>query len=321
MATLKVFATDYNNIRDKVEALLGTTGIASRGYGQELVSTPVFQGSPITKADWDNLSYDIINLKTHQDGVLPPIILLTPGEPIQKGLGFPNNNYDLLAEQADTVRFNIGSGRSILTEREVQTRVGSWNKQATAQLIVTFGSANEARYFFNSGGEIRFSSSRTGGTVTPQNSAWSSLLTTIGTQSFKAGSSVGSGLTGLTFYSLTSTPTIFYERAATSSYIDNLFRIKAKCDIADNSVGGATILTFDIFWNDTYVDPDTLVPPVDPPGSQPDFGNTDVVDGTLSISINELRATGSMVPESPVRTFDITPPSYSLSSISVTNNT
>ena len=42
MATLKVFATDYNNIRDKVEALLGTTGIASRGYGQELVSSPVF---------------------------------------------------------------------------------------------------------------------------------------------------------------------------------------------------------------------------------------------------------------------------------------
>lgn len=321
MATLKVFATDYNTIRDKVEALLGTTGIASRGYGQELVSSPVFQGSPIAKADWDNLSYDIINLKTHQDGVLPPIILLTPGEPIQKGLGFPNNNYDLLAEQADTVRFNIGSGRSILTEREVQTRVGSWNKQATVQLVVTFGSANEARYFFNSGGEIRFSSSRTGGTATPQNSAWTSLLNTVGTQSFKAGSSVGSGLTGLTFYSLTSTPTIFYERAATSSYIDNSFRIKAKCDIADNSVGGATILTFDIFWNDTYIDPDTLVPPVDPPGSQPNFGNTDVVDGTLSISINELRATGSMVPESPVRTFDITPPSYSLSSISVTNNT
>jgi hypothetical protein len=154
MATLKVFATDYNNIRDKVEALLGTTGIASRGYGQELVSSPVFQGGPISKSDWDNLAYDIINLKTHQDGTPPPIILLTPGEPIQKGLGFPNNNYDLLAEQADTVRFNIGSGRSILSEREVQTRVGAWNKQATSQLVVTFGSANEARYFFNSGGKF-----------------------------------------------------------------------------------------------------------------------------------------------------------------------
>lgn len=321
MATLKVFATDYNNIRDKVEALLGTTGIASRGYGQDLVSTPVFQGGTINKSDWDNLAYDIINLKTHQDGVPPPIILLTPGEPIQDGLAFPSDNYDLLAEQADTVRFNLGAGRSILSEREVQTRVGSWNKQATAQLVVTFGSANEARYFFNSGGEIRFSSARTDGTATPQNSAWTSLLNTVGTQVFKAGSSVGSGLTGLTFYSLTSTSAIFYQRAATSAYINNSYTIKAKCNIADNSVGGATILTFDIFWDDTYIDPDTAVPPVDPPGSQPNFGNGDLVDGTLSITVNELRATGSLVPESPVRTFDITPPGYSLSLITVTNNT
>ena len=183
MATLKVFATDYNNIRDKVEALLGTTGIASRGYGQELVSTPVFQGGTINKSDWDNLAYDIINLKTHQDGVPPPIILLTPGEPIQDGLAFPSDNYDLLAEQADTVRFNLGAGRSILSERDVETRVGSWNKQATAQLVVTFGSANEARYFFNSGGQLRLVMEMMGGSTAGYYN-WSDVINEIVVLSF-----------------------------------------------------------------------------------------------------------------------------------------
>ena len=52
----------------------------------------------------------------------------------------------------------------------------------TAQ--ITFVSADAARYFFNSGGKIRFSSSRTRGSSTSQNNAWTNVLNSAGTIEF-----------------------------------------------------------------------------------------------------------------------------------------
>jgi hypothetical protein len=316
---------DYNDIRDKVVSILGS-GTGPRGYGQTPRSSAVSSGEIIAKEQWDNLQYDIVNIKVHQDGVPPTIATVTPLDVIRKGITYPNTNYDAIIEGAILNRFNIGSGRSVVTTPTITgqtslgtiSRTGSWGGgstgKSTCELTVSFTGANDtekannARYFFNSGGKIRFTSTRSGGTpASAQNNSWTNLLTTAGTQYFGA-----SGSSSVTYYYLTNVYQTFYQVSASSSYASNNYKIEAKCDVSNNALGTAKTVTFRITWTDGYVDPDTLNPgypnpvTIHPPG--------DVVDGTLSLTVEEFKATGPLAPSG---TFTINSPTYSISAITV----
>lgn len=292
----RVSHLDYNTIRDKVVSILGT-GSSTQGYGQTIQSSAVSQGNTITKAQWDLLRYDILNIKLHQEGELPAIATLGAGEPIRLGAGYPNTNYDTLIEQAIPARFNIGGGQSVVSTKATQTYTSSWGTQAQTELTLTFGSSNEARYFFNSSGKIRITTSRIGGSATSQNNAWTNLLTSVGTQSFGAAVPVQSN-----FYTLTTSynDNVFYQLNSSTPYSSNYFELAAKCNVANNSAGTATVVTIRIKLRDDYVD---LGAPA--PG--------DTVNGTLTVTVDEFKATGTMQPSG---SFAITSPSYSLSSIS-----
>jgi hypothetical protein len=88
-----IFSAQYVTIQDKAQSLMGS-GSATRGYGQTVQSSDVFTGNTITKAQWDLLRYDIVNIRFHQDGVLPGIITVNVGDPIGFGASSPNSNYD-----------------------------------------------------------------------------------------------------------------------------------------------------------------------------------------------------------------------------------
>jgi hypothetical protein len=314
----RIAATDYNAIRTKIAAILGT-GSGQQGYGQPLASSAVFAGNSITKAQWDFLRYDLVNAKVHQDGILPSIVTVSSGDFIGYGAGYPNTNYNTIAEQAILNRFNIGAGQSVLslatmageTAPGVISRTGSWGTQSQCTLTVTFATANEARYFFNSGGKIRFTSSRTGGAPTAQNNAWTDLLnTTAGTLNFGAQTPAI-----VNFYTLTTAYQQWYAVSSSTPYSLNFYRIEALCNCTDptNVNGTASVVTFRITWADSYVDPDTLTPgypapvTIHPPG--------DTVDGTLSLTVEEFKAAGSLIPSG---SFTITSPSYSISAITAT---
>jgi hypothetical protein len=165
---------------------------------------------------------------------------------------------------------------------------------------VTFATANDARYFFNSGGKIRFTSSRTGGTTSPQNTQWTNLLnTTAGTINFGAQTPAT-----VNFYTLTTAYQQWYTVSASSPYAANFYNLEALCNCTDptNVNGTASTVTFRITWSDSYVDVDPT-----PPG--------DLVDGTLSLTVEEFKASGSLIPSG---SFAITSPSYSISAITAT---
>jgi hypothetical protein len=303
----RIAATDYNAIRNKIAEILGT-GTGQKGYGQPLSSAAVFAGNNITKNQWDLLRFDLVNAKVHQDGVLPSIVTISSGDFIGYGAGYPNTNYDAIAEQAILNRFNIGAGQSVLslapmtgeTAPGVISRTGSWTTQSQCTLTMTFATANDARYFFNSGGKIRFTSSRTGGTTSSQNTQWTNLLnTTAGTINFGAQTPVT-----VNFYTLTTAYQQWYTVSASSPYAANFYRIEALCNCTDptNVNGTASVVTFRITWGDSYVDVDPS-----PPG--------DLVDGTLSLTVEEFKASGSLIPSG---SFAITSPSYSISAITAT---
>jgi hypothetical protein len=293
-----IAAADYVAIQNKAESLLGT-GSTTRGYGQTVQSVDVFTGNTITKAQWDALRFDIINIRLHQDGVLPNIVQINVGDPIVFGASNPNTNYDTLLETATINRFQIANNQAVITSRGTVTTSSAWSVSATMTATVAFSNATDARYFFNSGGKIRIESTLTGGSSTAQVTAWRNILATVGTRSFGADTDPF-----VNYYTLTNSFQTYFQSSLSTPYSANNIRFEARTDVSNNSTGTATVLTLRVTLFDNYVDPGPDGPPF----------TGDEVDGTLSISISELKAFGNLLPSG---SFSITSPSYSLSSITV----
>ena len=287
---LIIEAVDYNTIRTKIIGIMGT-GAGQSGYGQTLLSSAVAFGNTVTKVQWDNLRFDIFNARLHQDGLSPTIVNAVSGQPVRFGAGHPNNQYNTQADTAIANKFNIGTGQFVVESATSATRSTAWNSSLTATVTVTFATADQARHFFNSGSKVRCASSRTGGTASPQNSSWSNILDTAGTVAFGGNTAV------LNFYNLTNSYQTFFNLTSSAPYSANQYRIEVVSNVADNSVGGATVLTFRVTYTDTY------------------SNSPDNVDGTLTLTVDELRASGTLQPLG-TGPFVITRPGYSISGIS-----
>ena len=159
----------------------------------------------------------------------------------------------------------------------------AWNTSSVLTKTFTFASRNQLRYFFNAGGLIRLSWSRTGGTASSQNTAWTNTLTAagtivisgVGTSKTIAGVAYtgitkigGSGtprtlLTGTGVLSpIASTEQLLYDQIPPSGYGDN--EIQVYGSIPSNG----TVLTLKTDLSDDYTPPDP--------------GSPDLVDGTLT---------------------------------------
>lgn len=284
---------DYNDIRSTIINVMGT-GSASFGYGQTVYSLPVSVGEFVSKPQWDALRYDIVNAIVHQTGTPPTIYEPAAGELIRYASNLPNFQYSTLANQANTNRFDIGAGRYAVEPKGTRTGVVSFSSNLSSTVIVSFNNADQARYFFNSGGKIRFSSQFVDSLGTSQSAGWSTILQNLGTVSF------GGTSPAVNFYTLTNSPQTFYQQGISGTYSMNTWRLQAFCNVANNASGTATTITFYSTWIDSYTDPG-----LPPPG--------DLVQGTMTLNVSQLRATGVLYPALVSNSFSVVgPSSYSI---------
>lgn len=275
-----IFANDYNLIRSKILRVLGT-GSADFGYGQTLISSDIPMTDPkprITKEQWDALRLDILNARIHQTGDIVNLKTVTTEEPIKKGAGEPNFQYDVVATTAQEQRFLIGTSRFGLTSAGSTTYTANWNVSLSTEITITFATVDQARFFFNSGGKIRINSSRSGGAATAQNTSWTTLLDSVGSVDFG-----GDEPESMNFYSLTSSYQNYYSNSPSGTYRNNIFRLEAKCNVSNNSSGTANIVYIKVNWIDGYRDTGSA-----------SFPPPDRVEGTLTLDVVELKATGGL---------------------------
>lgn len=294
-----ISATDYNTIRTKIINVM-STGSGNFGYGQTTFSSLVSAGNTVTKTQWDALRYDIYNAILHQTGSAASLVQVAVGDVIRYGASNPNTQYDTVANTAVNNRFDLGTGQFVTEAIDSKSFSSSWYQSISATASVTFATAEQARFFFNAGGKIRFASSRSGGSGVAQNTSWSNLLSSAGTQSFVGGPS------GINFFSLTSSFQTFSETAGTSAYTNNKWRLEASCNVANNASGTANVVNFRITWIDAYVDPGPATPENLPPG--------DLVDGTFTLTVDQVRPSGFLQPSGTFTT--VGPTSTSVSAIS-----
>jgi len=289
-----ISANDYNSIRTKIQNVMAV-GTGNLGYGQTTFSSLVVVGNSVTKAQWDALRYDIYNAVLHQTGSEPAITTVAVGDVIRHGASQPNFQYNTIADQAIANRFDLGTGQFVTEAINSTSFSSSWYQSVSSTTSVTFATAEQARFFFNAGGKIRFASTRTGGNGEAQNTSWSNLLSGAGTQSFVGGPS------GVNFFSLTNSFQTFAEISGSSAYSNNKWRLEASCNVSNNTSGTANIVNFRITWLDAYTD-------IGPTGPG------DLVDGTLTLTVDQVRPAGFLQPSGTFTT--IGPASATVGAIS-----
>jgi hypothetical protein len=277
------------------------------GYGQNVLGTTVTTGIDVVEAiQIAKLKSDVLKVATHcglqNDPLVTALPTVTSGSIILAShFTAYKNCLDLLTVQ----RFALGADQysdELITPNLSSTRVTPWgnnlNYNNSPEIIrhsftLDFTTPERARYFFNAGSSIRFTASRTGGTVSSQNSWWSSTLGSLGTIIFNHNStdSTGAGTgSGIGFYQLTNNAQTVFTSAGAGSYSSyyyyyspyriNRYYITASCDIASNSNGGARYIYFNVYFDDNHVQ------------SAPRLYSTDMVDGTLSSNVSIRRASG-----------------------------
>lgn len=308
----QIESEDYIAIAKKIYKVLGP-GSGSYGYGQT-TQTPDYttdlegddlDGVIATAAQWDKLRYDLSSIFLHLDGEVPNLVEVKKGMIIDDTAADPLVNYNTYINNATANRFGLGPGQYTLTQKANKTYTSNWNTRLYSKVTFTFNNATEARYFFNSGGKLRLTSSRTGGDGTQQDNVWSTLLSTTGIQEFGAATNQN-----VNFYTLTTSYQTYYEETASTPYSANSYKLEAKCDVANNSSGTATEVSIRISWIDNYVESGgaALRPPYDN------------VTGTLSLLVEEVlpyNVTGLFPNNNPFVV--AAPATYSIGNISATD--
>ena len=307
---IKIRTVDYNNIRTKAISLLGT-GLVDSGYGQSTRSSEVTVSSIVTVNEWANLRNDINTIWKHQFGTLSPIDAPLANNLVRaNATSQPYQQYDNFANILTANRFGIDVSQAI-TRNKASTSTtwpgtygSTWNNTIGCTVTVSWATAEAARYFFNSGSEIRFNSSRTGGGSFSQNNSWTTILNSIGTRAFGA-NKPGQGTspsTGQNWYRLTSSFQIWESTSASSPYGLNSYQISARTpSVANNSSGTASSIEFQVRWIDDHV------PILDSP--------EDFVNGTMSLAVTTLEASGILEPSGLGLTFSVETPTVAITTI------
>ena len=175
---------------DKVAALIGV-GYGDRGYGQTSTNVaPTSTGVAVSAGQWNNLLNVMSTLNTHQGSGLTLQPTVASGGTITYQSSIPTNIATL-----DTNRLLSNITQMTVSSALTSSISTPWSGTITHVFTVDFGTEDAARYFFNSGGQIRWSGSNTGGS-TGSAAAWAALLTAMGTIKMGADSTTYTGSGG-----------------------------------------------------------------------------------------------------------------------------
>lgn len=294
-----IIANDYNVIQSKIALVMGT-GSGTKGYGQTLASSQVGANSKVTVAQWNNLRNDIVRARQHQTGTV--IGTKAPGDlGYVAGVDLPvpttsdqvkeswRAAYLAMADAADTNHLTVPAPESNTSRISLvpnQIRSALWNTRISQTVTAEWATADDARYFWNSGGEIWFYSEFSPASSNDKNLTWYTILQDMGKIKIRYNDvvSTGTGTTiGLGFYELGTSDALIFTKSAPSGgfYAQNKFFITARV----NSTTDRKKIFFTIVWADDQP------APVSAP--DPGFGIDEGVDGTLTSYVEYVRATST----------------------------
>jgi len=271
-------STDYNGFAQtttntNVNTIWGA-GSLSAGYGQSTTLSTVGAGATVTATQWADLVNRISSIGSHTG-----VTITSRTAPVA------GNTISILSNLATDLTNLYNSRANASTSGSTITpATGTWwqasNTPNSAWTITTthtiaFANANAARYFFNSGGLIKWDVSKTSAS-TEADTEWNDLAQTLTGTIYFSGANAAHSINGTTytgttksggsgtpttlnttvgFYNLTTVASTLYDQYADSSpYTSDHIRLNASVD----SNSSPATLTFTTAWiNASTVQPGT----------------------------------------------------------------
>ena len=266
-------ASDYNtlvgtnpNTSSGTLNTVWSTGGTAAGYGQTAEGT-VAVGDTVTAAKWANLITKTANTAAHQGSSITAVTAPVSGNTITYNANVSTNLTTIY-----TSRLNAASQGSTTANSVVYG--STWTTALTFTHTVTFANGDAARYFFNSGGQLKITCSHANSTAginllfnglasnvgTVVMSAPTTGAITISSVSFNGINKIGGGgananvSTNSGYYAMTtSNATVFTQTASTGpgDYLATFIRVIAKSNgtVGSNGDVGNVVTLFTV-WDE-----------------------------------------------------------------------
>jgi hypothetical protein len=256
--TTNTYTSATNNL-----AVVWGIGTGQFGYGQDVsLISAVTASSTVTATQWAGLVYTVNKTLGHQAGTAALLTGAVQGGNIGIVAGATITAFANVATAVTTVntnKLNFNSTRGSTTASgnfDATFSTGTF----TQTITVTFGSADQARYYFNAGGRFNLVFSPSSLTDNAKETSYNDLMNAIGTLSLDALTSTrsGSGETQTTnglaigYWDLTtSNQTILKLTSDNSTYTGNTLEVFMRVAGAGGSNGGlGTQVIYDITYTD-----------------------------------------------------------------------
>lgn len=286
-------AVDFNTFRTQLLDVYGV-GFGDSGYGQTAITVPTVLGGfveIVKSAEWTNFRNAVEVCALHQGTattLLPPVTVLEPGDVViaHDGITDPDDFPQMLTDITNNRLIADPTSTSLFLNRSVQSITQTWSNLASTVIDLEWPSADDARYYFNSGGEVIVRSEFSPTSSTPQNDSWQSLLNDVGSVITNYITTTYTGTVGtpasIGYYNMTTaaSPDLLFSAGPPSGggyyyyYNVNQYRISARMlNVSGINGDNGRRMRLLIEFDDQFT------------------GAGDVVDGTLTVRIDERRAT------------------------------
>ena len=260
-----LIGTDPTTTANTVNTVWGTGGSAA-GYGQTPVPT-VNQGDEIYAVNWANLITKTANSALHQGSGITSVTVPVTGNEIQYISAIPTN--------LSTIYNNrLNAAIQGTTSANTATIGSTWSTYINFTFTASFANGDAARYFFNSGGQLKFTFAQpTGNAIS---NVFHNLANAAGTIVLSAPASgtaniVGTSYNGVTkvggsgtantistnsgYYGLTTANTTLFSQTATgtpSGYSSSSISLIGKTNGTQGTHGdNGSVLTFYSVWQES----------------------------------------------------------------------
>jgi len=225
----KITSADFNNFAGQLNDVWAI-GSGDEGYGQTEIPS-ISTGDIInSSAEWTDLQDVITRMAEHQGTAISGAIDGSPGDLIDI------DQWQTNITNVTVNRLNASGIDMSISNAGTTTRGTSWGGATVAintSYTLTWSTLDEARHFFNAGGEIISNPSHVSN-ATPQDEHWGTFCDNVG----------GIPLTNTTYYGLTGAySTIFNQTYGVSAYTANSILVEASKNVAGNIVTIRTTMT------------------------------------------------------------------------------
>lgn len=179
------------------------TGGGAAGYGQPALANVTAGQSVAATSQWSSLVSNTASAATHQGSSITSVSAPVAGGTITFLSAIPTNLQTIYTNRLNAATQGSTGSNTVTYNANASAGGTPWSQALTFTHTATFANGDAARYFFNSGGQLKLTFTQVDGPAGSMANGYNTLCSAIGTLVFSAPSSGTITVAGLSYSGFT----------------------------------------------------------------------------------------------------------------------